>query len=53
MTVVWLAGAAFLLEVLETGLWGPIVLLLVVVAIETAFIVWNDGHWPGAKAAAE
>ena len=53
LTIVWLGGMTFLLEVLHTGLLGPIVLLVVVVVVETAFTVWNDGHLPGASAAAE
>lgn len=49
LTIVWLGGTIVLLEVLHTGLWGPIVLLAVVVAVETAFVAWNDGHLPGAE----
>ena len=30
---------------------GPIVLLVVVVLVEVAFVVWNEGHLPGAKKA--
>lgn len=50
LTVLWLGGAIYLREVLETGWSGPIVLLVVVVAIEVAFVVWNRG---GVRAAAE
>ena len=53
LTVIWLGGTSFLLEVMHTGWWGPIILLVVVVLLDVAFEVWNDGHLPGAKKAAE
>ena len=53
MTVIWLGGTNFLLEVMHTGWWGPIVLLVVVVLVEVAFVVWNEGHLPGARKATE
>ena len=52
LTVIWLGGTSFLLEVTHTGWWGPIVLLVVVVLLDVAFEVWNKGL-PGAKKAAE
>jgi hypothetical protein len=53
LTVIWLGGTSFLLGVMHTGLSGPIVLLVVVVLVEVAFVAWNEGHLPGAKKAAE
>jgi hypothetical protein len=53
LTVIWLGGTSFLLEVMHTGWWGPIVLLVVVVLVEVAFVAWNEGHLPGAKKATE
>ena len=53
LTVIWLGGTSFLLEVMHTGWWGPIVLLVVVVLVEVAFVVRNEGHLPGAKKATE
>ena len=52
LTVIWLGGTSFLLEVRHTGWWGPIVLLVVVVLLDVAFEVWNKGL-PGAKKATE
>jgi hypothetical protein len=49
LTVIWLGGTSFLVEVMHTGLWGPIVLLVVVVLVEVAFVVWNEGHLPGPR----
>jgi hypothetical protein len=51
MTIIWLSGTVLLLEVFKTGWWGPVILLVVVVLIDVAFIVWNEGHLPGAKRA--
>ena len=48
LTVLWLGGTTVLLEVMHTGWLGPLILLVVVVLIDVAFAVWNDG-WPGAK----
>jgi hypothetical protein len=53
LTIIWLGGTIFLLEVLDTGWLGPIILLIVVVLVEVAFVVWNEGHLPGAKKASE
>jgi hypothetical protein len=49
LTAIWLGGTAYLVEVLHTGLWGPIALLVVVVVAEVAFLRWSDGHWPGSE----
>jgi hypothetical protein len=51
LTVIWLGGTAFFLDVLDTGWLGPIILLAFVVVIETAFVVWNEGHLSKAKKA--
>jgi hypothetical protein len=53
LSTLWLGGTAFLLDVVHTGLWGPIVLLIGVVVAELLFVRWNDGHWPGDKTASE
>ena len=53
LTLIWLSGTTYLLEVLHTGLWGPIVLLVVVGVAELLFMRWNDGHWPGVDTANE
>ena len=53
LTVIWLGGTSFLLEVRHTGWWGPIVLLVVVVLVEVAFVVWNEGHLPRTRKATE
>jgi hypothetical protein len=37
----------------HTGWWGPVVLLVLVVVLEVVFVVWNEGHLPGAKKATE
>ena len=50
LTVLWLGGAVYLREVLNTGWSGPIILLVVVVVLEVLFVVWNRG---GVKAATE
>jgi len=50
LTVIWLSGAAYLYEVHQPGWTEQIVLLLVVLAIEVVFVIWNHG---GIKAAAE
>jgi hypothetical protein len=49
LTVIWLGGTSFLLEVVHTGWWGPVVLLVLVVLLEVAFVVWNEGHLPGPR----
>ena len=53
LTVIWLGGTSFLLEVRHTGWWGPIVLFVVLVLLEVAFVAWNEGHLPGARKATE
>jgi hypothetical protein len=50
LTVIWLGGAAYFREVLNTGWLEPIVLLVVVVIVEVVFVRWNTGHWPGGEA---
>lgn len=48
LTGIWLGGTAYLMEVLHTGLWGPIMLLAVVIVVELAFLRRHDGHWQGS-----
>ena len=40
LTCIWLGGTTFLLEELDTGWRGPVILLVVVVLVELAFVVW-------------
>ena len=49
LTCIWLGGTTFLLEGLDTGWRGPVILLVVVVLVELAFVVWNDGLLSKAK----
>ncbi|HTG48569.1 MAG TPA: hypothetical protein VK646_13030 [Actinomycetota bacterium] len=47
LTAVWIAGVAFMMEILHTPLWGPIALLAAVGVVELGFYRWNEGRWPG------
>ena len=53
LTIIWVGGGAYLLEVMHTGWVGPVVLLVVVVLIEVAFLVWNYGSLGAARKAAK
>jgi hypothetical protein len=49
LAALWLGGSAYLREVLHTGWSGPIILLVVVVALELIFVVWNRGGLKAMK----
>jgi hypothetical protein len=49
LTVLWLGGAAYLREVLQTGWSGPIILLIIVVLLEVVFLVWSRGSLTAGK----
>ncbi len=52
LTIIWLGGTSFLLEEMDTGWMGPIILLAVLVVVEVAFVAWNEGLLSRAKRAA-
>lgn len=37
------------MEEMHTGWRGPLILLVVVVLVELAFVVWNEGHLSPTK----
>jgi hypothetical protein len=53
LTVIWLGGTSFLLEQMDTGWLGPVILLVAVVVLEVAFVVWNEGHLSRTKKPAQ
>jgi len=46
LTGIWIVGLTILMEILHTGWWAPIALLVVVLVAELAFVRWNEGRWP-------